>query len=63
MAQTLKPNRSDNRGGYKPKTSTKEMFSWRVEKKHHELLKDIAVILNEDEDYTSSIIKLMQKLK
>lgn len=46
MAQILKPNRSDNRGGNKPKTSTKEMFSFRVEKEHHELLKEIAIYLN-----------------
>lgn len=31
MAQTLKPNRLDNRGGTKKKTSTKIMFSYRIE--------------------------------
>ena len=31
MAQTLKPNRLDNRGGNKKKTSTKIMFSYRIE--------------------------------
>lgn len=46
MAQNLKPNRLDNRGGSKKKTSTKEMFSWRVEEKHHEILKEIAKYLN-----------------
>jgi len=46
MAQKLKPNRSDNRGGNKPKTSTKKMFSFRVEKSQHELLKEIAIYLN-----------------
>lgn len=46
MAQNLKPNRFDNRGGYKPKTSTKKMFSFRVEEKQHELLKEIAIYLN-----------------
>jgi len=46
MAQILKPNRLDNRGGYKHKTSTKKMFSFRVEKKQHELLKEIAIYLN-----------------
>ncbi len=34
MAQNLKPNRSDNRGGHKPKTSTKVMFSYRIEPEH-----------------------------
>lgn len=46
MAQTLKPNRLDNRGGAKKKTSTKKMFSWRVEACQHELLKEIANYLN-----------------
>ena len=46
MAQILKPNRTDNRGGYKPKSSTKKMFSWRVELEYHELLKEIAKHLN-----------------
>lgn len=46
MAQHLKPNRSDNRGGNKPKTSTKKMFSFRVEKSQHSLLKEIAIYLN-----------------
>lgn len=46
MAQTLKPNRLDNRGGTKKKTSTKIMFSWRVEVSQHELLKEIAIYLN-----------------
>jgi len=46
MAQILKPNRLDNRGGSKPKTSTKKMFSFRVEKAQHELLKEIAIYLN-----------------
>lgn len=31
MAQILKPNRLDNRGGTKKKTSTKIMFSYRIE--------------------------------
>lgn len=31
MGQHLKPNRLDNRGGYKKKTSTKIMFSYRIE--------------------------------
>jgi hypothetical protein len=47
MAQILKPNRLDNRGGNKPKTSTKKMFSYRVEENQHELLKEIAIKLNE----------------
>jgi len=46
MAQQLKINRSDNRGGSKPKTSTKKMFSYRVEESEHELLKEIAIYLN-----------------
>lgn len=46
MAQHLKPNRLDNRGGLKPKTSTKKMFSFRVEKRHHEILREIAIYLN-----------------
>lgn len=46
MAQILKPNRIDNRGGTKKKTSTKKMFSFRVEEKHHEILKEIAKYLN-----------------
>ena len=46
MAQNLKPNRLDNRGGSKKKTSTKAMFSFRVEKAQHELLKEIAIYLN-----------------
>lgn len=46
MAQNLKPNRLDNRGGNKPKTSTKKMFSYRVETEHHELLREIAIYLN-----------------
>jgi len=46
MGQNLKPNRSDNRGGSKPKTSTKKMFSFRVEKAQHGLLKEIARYLN-----------------
>jgi len=46
MAQQLKPNRSDNRGGSKPKTSTKKMFSFRVEIDQHSLLKEIAIYLN-----------------
>ncbi len=47
MAQVLKPNRSDNRGGNKKKTSTKKMFSFRVEESKHELLKEIAQYLND----------------
>ena len=47
MAQILKPNRLDNRGGHKPKTSTKKMFSYRVEENQHELLKEIAKRLND----------------
>lgn len=47
MAQQLKPNRSDNRGGFKIKSSTKKMFTFRVEEKHHELLKEIAIYLND----------------
>jgi hypothetical protein len=46
MAQTLKPNRIDNRGGNKPKTSTKKMFHYRVEPEHHGTLKEIAIYLN-----------------
>jgi hypothetical protein len=46
MAQILKPNRLDNRGGHKPKTSTKKMFTYRVEPQHHEMLKEICVYLN-----------------
>lgn len=46
MAQSLLPNRSDNRGGSKPKTSTKKMFSFRVEEDQHELLKEIVIYLN-----------------
>lgn len=46
MAQILKPNRLDNRGGTKKKTSTKKMFSFRVEEKYHEILKEIAKHLN-----------------
>lgn len=46
MAQNLKPNRLDNRGGSKKKTSTKKMFTFRVEEKHHELLKEIAIYIN-----------------
>lgn len=46
MAQILKKNRLDNRGGFKPKTSTKKMFTFRVEEKHHEILKEIAIYLN-----------------
>lgn len=34
-------------GGHKPRKSTKKMFSYRVEEKHHELLKEIAKKLNE----------------
>lgn len=34
MGQNLKPNRIDNRGGYKKKTSTKIMFSYRIEPQH-----------------------------
>lgn len=48
MAQQLKPNRSDNRGGSKPKTSTKKMFTHRVEQDQHELLHEIANYLNND---------------
>lgn len=48
MAQKLKTNRSDNRGGNKPKTSTKKMFSHRVEEDLHELLHEIAIYLNND---------------
>jgi len=46
MAQHLKPNRLDNRGGSKKKTSTKKMFSFRVEVTQHETLKEIAIYLN-----------------
>jgi hypothetical protein len=46
MAQKLKPNRLDNRGGNRPKTSTKKMFSYRVEKSQHALLTEIAIYLN-----------------
>ena len=28
------------------KKGTKKMFTWRVEEKHHELLKEIAIYLN-----------------
>lgn len=34
MAQRLRQNRSDNRGGSKKKTSTKVMFSYRIEPGH-----------------------------
>jgi len=47
MAQNLKPNRLDNRGGSKKKKSTKAMFSFRVEKAQHEILKEIAIYLNQ----------------
>jgi len=47
MAQILKPNRLDNRGGSKKKTTSKTMFSFRVEKAQHELLKEIAIYLNQ----------------
>ena len=46
MAQKLKPNRLDNRGGHKKKKSTKVMFTYRVELAHHETLKQIAIYLN-----------------
>lgn len=46
MAQNLKPNRSDNRGGNKPITSTKKLFIYRVERSMHEKLKAYAIELN-----------------
>lgn len=46
MAQQLKPNRSDNRGGFKPKTSTKIRFNYRIEPEYKELLTEIAIYLN-----------------
>lgn len=46
MAQILKLNRLDNRGGNKLKTSTKKMFHYRLEPEHHETLKEIAIYLN-----------------
>ena len=36
MAQILKPNRKDNRGGHKPKTSIKIMFTYRIFKEERE---------------------------
>lgn len=36
MAQILKLNRLDNRGGFKPKNSTKIMFSYRIEPEHRQ---------------------------
>lgn len=48
MAQNLKPNRSDNRGGNKPITSTKKMFTYRVEESKHEELKKYAIKLNNE---------------
>lgn len=46
MAQNLKPNRTDNRGGNKPITSTKKLFIYRVERSMHEKLKAYAIELN-----------------
>jgi hypothetical protein len=46
MAQQLKPSRLDNRGGKRKKTSSKKMFTYRVEAAHHETLKQIAIYLN-----------------
>jgi hypothetical protein len=48
MAQNLQPGRSDNRGGNKPKTSTKKLFIYRVERSKHEELKAYAIKLNEE---------------
>lgn len=50
MAQNLEPRRLDNRGGFKPKTSTKKMFIYRVERSKHEELKAFAIKLNEGAD-------------
>lgn len=37
----------ETRGGKKPVTSTKKMFSYRVEESEHEILKEIAIYLNQ----------------
>lgn len=39
--------KKETRGGKKPVSSTKEMFSYRVEKSQHETLKEIAIYLNQ----------------
>jgi len=46
MAQILKNGRTDNRGGSRAKTSTKKMFTFRVETRHIETLKEVAIFLN-----------------
>lgn len=47
MSQKIKPGRTDNRGGGRPKSSEKIMFSYRVEPEHKETLTEIAIYLNE----------------
>jgi len=48
MAQHTRPERSDNRGGHKKKTTTKKMFTHRVEESKHEELHRYADKLNEE---------------
>lgn len=47
MSQKIKPGRTDNRGGGRPKSSKKIMFSYRVEPEHKETLTEIARYLNQ----------------
>lgn len=54
MAQNLKPNHSDNRGGNKPITSTKKMFTWRVYPSKHKELKAYAIELNKQVEEESN---------
>lgn len=55
MAQNLKPDRLDNRGGNKPTTSTKKLFIYRVEKSMHEKLKAYAIELNKQVEEEKNI--------
>lgn len=66
MAQNLQPGRSDNRGGNKPKTSTKKLFIYRVERSKHEELRAYAIKLNEEAEAEKedrySIVKYLSGL-
>jgi len=47
MAQKLKPNRLDNRGGFKKKTSTKIMFTYRIEPELRKVIVEFIIKLHD----------------
>jgi hypothetical protein len=61
MAQHLQPGRPDNRGGKRPKTSTKKMFTHRVEQSKHAELKEVAIRLNKEVEESKATYTIWQQ--